>query len=99
MLSEFAVNFPTLSALETQGVGGNKESVSAVFKLKEARFEFLGEASLAMFGLFAVGFPLASKENIVEIVAAAEVAEVLPENIKMMVATIQKVQNLMVKID
>ena len=78
---------------------GNKESISAVFKLPEAKFEFLGEASLAMFGLFAVGFPLATKENVIEITAAAEVAEVLPENIKMMVTTIEKVQSLMVKID
>ena len=79
--------------------GGNKESISAVFKLPEAKFEFLGEASLAMFGLFAVGFPLASKENLIEIGTAAEAAEVLPENVKMMFTTIEKVKSLMTKLD
>ena len=78
---------------------GNKESVSDNCKLAEAKFEFLGEASLAMFGLFAVGSPLASKQNEIEIASAAEVAEVLPENVKMMIRTIEKVQSLLVKID
>ena len=78
---------------------GNKESVSAVFKMPEAKFEFLGEASMAMFGLFAIGFPLATKENLIDIGTAAEAAEVLPENVKMMFATIEKVKSLMTKLD
>ena len=67
--------------------------------MPEAKFEFLGEASMAMFGLFAIGFPLATKENLIDIGTAAEVAEVLPENVKMMFATIEKVKSLMAKLD
>ena len=52
-----------------------------------------------MFGLFAVGFPLATKQKVIEITATADVAEVLPDNIMMMVRTIEKGQNLLVKID
>ena len=65
----------------------------------DARFEFLGEASLAMFGLCYVGFPVASNENVIAITAAAEIAEVLPANLKMMVRTIEKVQELILKSD
>ena len=52
-----------------------------------------------MFGLFSVGFPLATKQNVIEITTAAAVAEVLPENVLMMVKTIEKVQELLVKMD
>ena len=88
-----------LPPLKHQVWYGSKEIVSENYKMAEANFDFLGEASMRMFGLFAVGFPLASTQNVIEITSAAEISEVLNEKGKMMVRTIEKVQNLLVKID